>query len=145
MPVRVNNKSNLDLLARDLREIPSRVLQRRLPNLEEGIVNRAKSGRDNRGNTYPSYSLSYENFKRSIGQTGEPNLTLTGSMLNSLATSVERSGGRLTGTIRVTGSFNQDKARWNQGENSNIPERPFMFLPPEDIESLIREMYQFLE
>lgn len=144
MPINIENNSLLSDLIDDMRDRPREVLRRRLPVLANEVVNRAQSGVDNRGTGYAPYSEGYEALKRRIGRSGRPDLTLTGDMLNSIQHQITSRAGLLEGTISVTGSFNQQKARWNQGENNNIPNRPFMFLPPEDIESLIRDMYQFI-
>ena len=110
-----------------IKESVTKTLGEVLEEIKSEVISKSKSGVDYEGNAFPNYSKSYEEFKRkSLGQSGTPNLTKTGEMLESLTTEIEDQGQQIIGKVKIGGAFNQDKARWNQGVNPKIPARRFM-------------------
>jgi len=129
MPLNISNTDAFfNAKIQKLKSSLRRGLEAEMPKIKEQIVQKAKSGIQFDGTQMPAYSLGYEQYKRNVlGQSGQPNATLTGDMLASLRVVVGQFGENgFIGSVEVTGSFNRNKARWTQGANSSIPPRKFM-------------------
>lgn len=115
----------------------SRTIKTQMPIARDGVVKRTLAGRSYTGERFAAYSPIYANYKKRIGAGGRiPNLQLSGEMLRSMVTT----SGRNFGLIEITGSFNRNKAFWNQGGNSSIPERSFMGLDSTQIDELLEQI-----
>lgn len=119
-----------------------------LEELLGDIIERTQSGKDYRGRSFKAYSKSYKAWKNgedSEGRTSAkreaarakgkvargstPNLTLTGAMLDSLRSKVQKAKGKLIGTLFVLPS-EANKAKRNQKT------RPFFGLSDKQIKQL---------
>jgi len=114
-----------------------------LPNIRTEIITRTKKGQSPEGSTFKPYSKSYADYKRKRGlQSSPPDLKLTGNMLNSIQTKVGIGKKGISGKISVTGEFNRQKARWNQGDSSRVPFRRFMAMSEEQVKRLINYIFR---
>jgi len=130
----LSDDTRLDELADSILDEQETVMRELLPKYISEIQAKTEAGQDSDGSAFPNYSPSYAEFKRrALGQSGRPNLRRTGDMMRSLVAEVRRLGSVVKGFINITGADNQDKARWNQGENDNIPARRFMALSDEQV------------
>ena len=93
-------------------------------NIIRKIQTRTANHTDIDGNRFAPYSPGYRKEKQILTGSGQPNLYLTGEMMNSLVI-LDMTDTR----IRIgydPGSFEAQKSYWNQGGNSNIPSREFL-------------------
>ncbi len=141
MPVTVTNNLDLEARVKRVQDEIAAGLSRILPTLRREIVERTQSGNSFDSGPFPGYSDSYAKAKAAaLGSSTPVNLTLSGDMLNSITTTVRNDSRGVYGTIEVTGDFNREKARWNQGGNSSIPPRRFMGLT-DDQKARVREVF----
>ena len=97
------------------------------------ILQRTAEGKDFEGNQFARYNSNYREQRQELGLPTTPNLYLTGQMVSSIRL-LRHAQGSIT--IGVTqGSNAALKARWQQGGNSNIPERNFMGI--DDVEASV--------
>ena len=122
--------------------VPSRMslVDKRLvgENIIRKIQTRTANHTDIDGDRFAPYSPGYRKEKQLLTGTGQPNLYLTGEMLNSLSI-LEIQDTR----IRIgyqAGSFEARKSYWNQGGNPSIPNREFLGEQDSKIESEIRSV-----
>lgn len=145
MSIEIKNNSGLKDLISEIETKPLSTLQSELPKIQSEIQSKSQSGIQYDGSSMNQYSEGYRSFKQGLGQSGSPNLTLTGDMLNSLSNTTTSSNTRIEAKIEITGADNRNKAFWNQGGNSRIPPRYFMALAQEQVRSLIQKMYNFIK
>ena len=107
-------------------------------NIIRNIQQRTARHTDIDGNRFASYSADYRREKQSFGLGGSPNLYFTGEMMNSIQILEVRDDHLIIGLN--PGSFEADKAYWNQGGNSNIPSREFLGETDSRIESVITQV-----
>lgn len=142
MTVKVSDNSDLDQLISDLEIQPRSFLSSEMPRLMNEVKQRTEAGLDFANRPFQPYkNPTYAQLKQRAVGKATPNLRLTGQMMNSLSWAVRSEGDRVGGVIRVG---DEDKARWNQGENSNIRPRMFMALSQAQIDRLAEQMYSFI-
>lgn len=138
MPVEVTDNVRIDRLVDQVKKEIQDGLSRELPIIRREIVERTRSGNDADGGSFASYSDAYAKAKAAaLGSSTPVNLTVTGGMLDSMATRVVNNAEGVFGEITIEGSFNQDKAVWNQGGNPAIPARRFMALSTEQRDRIL--------
>lgn len=106
----------------------------------EEIQDRTAGGRDVQGNRFRSYSPGYRDYLRKIGAATNPDLELTGEMINSI-TVLRHTRGSITIGLEP-GSQASRKARYNQGGNPRIPERNFMGIRDSDAGALENQIME---
>lgn len=90
----------------------------------ERIQDRTEAGQNIDGERFQRYSPGYTSYLQRIGAATGVDLTLTGEMLNSISI-LSHSQGSITIGLEA-GTEAGEKARWNQGGNPRIKNRPFM-------------------
>lgn len=126
--VEIVDRSRLDQLSADIARDLESDFRAASKDLQAEIVQRTQSGESSDGSRFAPYHPTYRDFKRkALGQSGQPNLTLTGDMLGSITSSVSRGGAGVDLTMKVNGGFNQQKADWVQSGGRSPARRFFAF------------------
>lgn len=106
----------------------------------ETIVQRTMSNLDSNGKKFPNYSDEYANsleFKIAGKSKTDPNLTLTGDMLNSIQV-LESGNGYITIGYNQ-GTPENDKAVWAE-RSDNGPVRAFLNVQDKELETIVAEV-----
>lgn len=104
------------------------------------IVQRTLKNLDSNGKRFPNYSTEYANsleFKIAGKSKNDPNLTLTGDMLNSIQ--VLESGSGFITIGYNEGTPENDKAVWAE-RSDNGPVRAFLNVQDKELEAIVAQV-----
>lgn len=101
MGIEVKKNFSIDKIKADLRKSMADTLDSEMQKCAAEIVKRASEGKEIEGGSLASYSAGYKKYKSRIGRNSNVNMTLSGQLLRSIQSKIERAGKDLIGRIFV--------------------------------------------
>jgi len=130
MAIEVKSRPDFRKISEEMERGIENALDRQLADEAAEIVQRTQGGHDVDNRSFAPYSAPYLKVRRDKGRGSRPDLTFTGSMLNSITHTVTRVGSEIIGTIFFSSSAEALKAK------GNIKSRKFFGLSKEQIINL---------
>lgn len=99
MSIEYKANFNAETLAKDALEKHRVELEKAMTEAAREIIERTRQQKGVEGGAFKRLSPTYQKYKVSKGRKGVPDLTFSGSLLNSIQTKVEKIGKDLIGLI----------------------------------------------